>query len=297
MRVAVHVFCLVLALVCEGSSGNNGQRAHGQPSGINFCNIRCSHPHCSDPCQNGGTCVDGTGVDSFTCACAAGYTGDTCDMLVGPRDCFDIQQAGNIASGLYDIYPAWPASQGSIEVYCDMETDGGGWLVFQRRKDGSEDFFLDWDSYKQGFGNRDSEFWLGNDNIFAITNQDAYELRVDMEDNSGNSAYAYYSQFRIEDETANYRLTVSGYDGTAGDSLAYHDQYPFSTKDRNNVQSTWRDNCADAYNSAWWYNNCYSSNLNGVYGASDPRAIVWYTFSGGSNSLKSTEMKIRPVTA
>ena len=31
----------------------------------------------SDPCQNGGACVDG--VDSYTCACAAGYSGDHCE--------------------------------------------------------------------------------------------------------------------------------------------------------------------------------------------------------------------------
>ena len=31
----------------------------------------------SNPCQNGGTCMDG--VNSYTCSCAAGYTGQHCE--------------------------------------------------------------------------------------------------------------------------------------------------------------------------------------------------------------------------
>ena len=30
-----------------------------------------------NPCANGGTCTDG--VDSYTCQCAAGYTGPNCN--------------------------------------------------------------------------------------------------------------------------------------------------------------------------------------------------------------------------
>ena len=31
----------------------------------------------SDPCQNGGTCLDE--INAFTCICIGGYTGDVCE--------------------------------------------------------------------------------------------------------------------------------------------------------------------------------------------------------------------------
>ena len=35
----------------------------------------------SNPCENGGTCVDG--VNRYTCTCAPGFTGDTCCEDIG----------------------------------------------------------------------------------------------------------------------------------------------------------------------------------------------------------------------
>ena len=68
-----------------------------------------------------------------------------------PRNCYHAKLLGHKVSEVYVIDPR--DGLGSFTVYCDMETDGGGWTVFQRRRDGSVDFFRNWNEYKKGFGN------------------------------------------------------------------------------------------------------------------------------------------------
>ena len=82
-------------------------------------------------------------------------------------------------------------------VLCDMTTDSGGWTIFQRRLDGSVDFYLGWTSYKNGFGNLKGEFWLGNDKLHRLTAADDVMLRVDLEDFNRNTAYAEYTTFKV----------------------------------------------------------------------------------------------------
>ena len=106
-----------------------------------------------------------------------------------------------------------------MQVLCDMTTDGGGWTVFQRRLDGSVDFYRAWESYKNGFGDLNSEFWLGNDNLHRLTASADVMLRVDLEDFDGNITYAEYTTFQVADEADKYRITIGGYNGTAGDSM------------------------------------------------------------------------------
>ena len=179
-----------------------------------------------------------------------------------------------------------------------MRTDGGGWIVFQRRHDGSVDFYRGWNDYKSGFGQLTAEFWLGNDKIHRLTASRPSSLRVELEDWNGVRVYAKYGRFSIGDEQAHYRLEVSSYSGTAGDSLAHHNNMAFSTKDRDNDRSSSR-NCAVSYTGAWWYKrwwySCHHSNLNGKYlgNNNDNRGARWYHFRD-SLSLKFIEMKLRP---
>ena len=86
--------------------------------------------------------------------------------------------------------------------------------------------------------------------------------------------------------------------GTAGDSLSYHRNMAFSTRDRDNDE--YSGNCAASYKSAWWYDSCVSANLNGYYYhgshvGSAYSGINWKGWKGHSYSAKRAEMKIRPV--
>lgn len=192
------------------------------------------------------------------------------------------------------IYTITPDDKGSFKVYCDMETNGGGWTVFQRRRDGTTDFYRTWEDYKLGFGDLEGEFWLGNDKIHRLVASTESSLRIDMEDWKGVKGHADYARFRIESEKKKYRLTVSGYSGSAGDSLYYHNNMLFSTKDADNDR--WNGNaCSIDLTGAWWYNNCHASNLNGMYfgNIKDYGGIGWSAFRHNL-SLKFTEMKVRP---
>ncbi|XP_071804148.1 microfibril-associated glycoprotein 4-like [Asterias amurensis] len=210
-----------------------------------------------------------------------------------PKDCSEILASGVSISGVYTVQPL--GSGVDFQVYCDMVTDGGGWTVFQRRKDGSVDFYLDFANYSRGFGNLEGEFWLGNDNLHRLTAQGEYELRVDLSDFENETRYAFYDSFSIADVTDNYRLTLGNYSGTAGDSLSRHNNQQFSTKDRDNDVIS--GNCAQIYRGAWWYYNCHDSNLNGEYlggtTTAYARGVVWVYWKGYSYSLKTSEMKIR----
>ncbi|XP_076000999.1 tenascin-R [Genypterus blacodes] len=212
-------------------------------------------------------------------------------LFATPQNCAQHLLNGETLSGAYTIYVNRDPSQG-VQVYCDMTTDEGGWIVFQRRQNGLTDFSRKWSDYRVGFGNLEDEFWLGLDNIQRIAAQGRYELRIDMRDGQ-ESVYASYDKFSIGDTRNLYKLRIGEYNGTAGDSLSYHQGRPFSTKDRDNDIAV--TNCALSYKGAWWYKNCHRANLNGKYGESrHSQGINWYHWKGHEFSIPFVEMKMRP---
>lgn len=208
-----------------------------------------------------------------------------------PRDCSQAMLNGDTTSGLYTIYINGDKTQ-ALEVYCDMTSDGGGWIVFLRRKNGREDFYRNWKAYATGFGDRREEFWLGLDNLSKITAQGQYELRVDLQDH-GESAYAVYDRFSVGDAKSRYKLKVEGYSGTAGDSMNYHNGRSFSTYDKDTDSAI--TNCALSYKGAFWYKNCHRVNLMGRYGDNNhSQGVNWFHWKGHEYSIQFAEMKLRP---
>uniref|UniRef100_I3KSB8 Microfibril associated protein 4 n=1 Tax=Oreochromis niloticus TaxID=8128 RepID=I3KSB8_ORENI len=221
----------------------------------------------------------------------------SCAPLLLPLDCSDVySQDSSRPSGVYTIYPIGATS--AVLVYCHMDSQEQ-WTVFQRRLDGSVNFYRPWDQYKTGFGNAAGEYWLGLENLFHLTQRKRYELLVDMEDFNGNKVFARYSSLSIDGESDGYRLHVSGFtDGGAGDSLSAHNGQKFSTFDKDQDSSS--GNCAKLYLGAFWYNNCHHANPNGVYrwgadGTIHGVGVEWSRWKGFDYSLKTISMKIRPV--
>ncbi|XP_074871964.1 ficolin-2-like [Carettochelys insculpta] len=212
----------------------------------------------------------------------------------GAKNCKELLARGHVLSGWYTIY-----SKGcvAITVLCDMDTDGGGWIVFQRRVDGSVDFHRNWDAYKKGFGSQLTEFWLGNDNIHLLTSLGKNELRIDLSNFENKKYFAKYKTFQISSESEQYTLILGDMvEGDAGDSLAYHKDMKFSTADHDNDLD--QDNCASTFQGAWWFKNCHEAHLNGAYlpGAHSNagHGVLWKHGLGDKYSYKLSEMKFRP---
>ncbi|XP_038060869.1 ficolin-1-B-like, partial [Patiria miniata] len=220
--------------------------------------------------------------------------------------CKMLLDSGYRSSGIYTIYAKGFCNY-SLRVYCDMETDGGGWIVFQRRQDGSVDFYRNWTEYQFGFGDLSGEFWLGNDNLVTLTSDDSrgtWELRVDLEDWENNTAWAKYSDFQIS--PGEYNLNIGQYDAnsTAGDSLALgHHTYSFldlrgrafTTKDRDNDAADL--NCAQTYTGAWWFNGCFYSHLNGQYNPDENAGFLGLQWRSWKldYSLEACSIKMREI--
>ncbi|KAE8301125.1 Fibrinogen-like protein 1 Precursor [Larimichthys crocea] len=231
------------------------------------------------------------------------------------RDCSEVFADGNVASGLYVIHP--DGSPTALSVYCDMN-NGGGWTVFQRRRDGTESFDRAWVEYKHGFGDLfspDGEFWLGNEPLHYLTSQGNYDLRIDMEDFEGNQRYAEYKNFKVDDEKDQFQLHLGEYTGNAGNALADvrgprpagqkwagpgsgSTRVKFSTYDQLNDESDDNAKCIRHTKAGWWFSKCDAGNLNGhyykgPYQAMTDDGVVWYTWHGWWYSIKSVVMMVR----
>ncbi|XP_053551247.1 microfibril-associated glycoprotein 4 [Bombina bombina] len=224
-----------------------------------------------------------------------------------PHDCSDVlTEQGLKSDGVYLIYPYGPYSAG-VPVYCDMSSQGGPWTVFQKRFDGSVNFYRGWEEYKSGFGRADGEYWLGLKNIQLLTQKKKYCLRINLEDFKDEKRFVTYGDFSlsllaINPEEDRYKLHIKGFQegdelNPTGDSLSFHNGMKFSTYDHDEDEHP-SVNCALSASGAFWYKNCHGANLNGKYlnGSTEEYAtgLIWSSWKGHYYSLKRSEMKIAP---
>ena len=144
---------------------------------------------------------------------------------------------------------------------CDMTSDGGKWMVIQRRINGSVDFYLDWTDYVNGFGDLEGEFWYGLEKTHCLASREDVELRIELGNGTVPSIVWTYQLFKVGGADTNYRLTIGQGTGVGGtyDSMTTHNGHAFSTRDRDH--DTWNDNCAQVFGGAWWYGACHNANL------------------------------------
>ena len=187
-----------------------------------------------------------------------------------------------------------PCSNESIvaDGYCDNCNGGGGWLVVQRRKDGSVDFNRIWLEYEDGFGKLTGEFWYGLRALHCLTGQGGWEMRMDIELANGTNIFLQYEQFKVASAKDKYKLTVGGFQGTTIDPMATHNGMYFTTRDRDNDK--WKNNCAienwdKTPTGGWWYNNCGHIHPNVLYNYTSGIAL-----NGKWHSIHFIEIKIRP---
>ncbi|OWF36071.1 Angiopoietin-related protein 1 [Mizuhopecten yessoensis] len=132
------------------------------------------------------------------------------------------------------VYTVKASPQVQAKVFCEMGTDVGGWTVIQNRFDGSQNFNLNWNDYKVGFGEPQGEYWIGNENTYLLTSSQQYKLRIELSMLSGEEGYAEYGTFSVTSESDFYRLQISDFSGNLFDSFKGHNNNMFSTPDKDN---------------------------------------------------------------
>ncbi|XP_066912402.1 ficolin-3-like [Clytia hemisphaerica] len=209
-------------------------------------------------------------------------------------ECLDWFEEGHKKSGVY-----WIGVEGIpiFQVFCDMDLEGGGWTVFQKRIDGSTNFNQSWNAYKNGFGNLKGDYWLGNKRIHKFTERsENTELVLYGRRFNGIRNYEFYNAFSIGNENTGYLLNSgtfkAGNTHSSQDWLA-HNGKRFGTYDYGQEIS-----CGLRFGGGWWYDLCYKLNFNGVYsndGSVREAAfsLHWRYFSAHTESLKKTRMAMR----
>ncbi|CAH1780698.1 unnamed protein product [Owenia fusiformis] len=183
-----------------------------------------------------------------------------------------------------------------------------GWLIIGHRYDGSVDFNKVWESYKLGFGKVWKEHFIGFENILSVLQQKEYKARFDLTTWENETKYAEYQIFDFNDRKDKYRISIGGYNGTAGDAMQDANHNQFSTKDSRN--DNFGGSCILSFGGPYWYGACLGAggSIFGMYSKSPKcpsisSCLTWQEWPkklpgvdhNGDYSFKEVKFKIRPI--
>lgn len=217
----------------------------------------------------------------------------------------EINRTRNLPSQIYSIKLG---TYSTTQAWCDMTTDGGGWMVILRRADGIESFDRFYDEYEEGFGDLENDFFYGLKVIHDLTSTGNYEMRIDLFNQSNyteSSAHAVYNSFRIGPKECNnskaYKLYLDGFTSeTLLNNLFAFNEQPFIAKKRNQEFNE-RSRCLKYGQSrgGWWYaqdgDSCLGSEGTGAVLTGSNHRVSWFDPNTvrGKRFYEKVELKIR----
>ncbi|KRY31245.1 O-phosphoseryl-tRNA(Sec) selenium transferase [Trichinella spiralis] len=230
------------------------------------------------------------------------------------RDCYDVQkqQLPLLPGGFFMVDVPCSACLAcgtgklgcSKMVRCDLETDGGGWTIIQRRENPLVDFNGNWAEYRDGFGD-ENNFWIGNEYLHQISN---YRLRngglklcVELLDDGNEIHVDCWTHFYVASEYERYLLLLGIYKGSSKyDNFLSSRGRVFATYDNDNSAMPVIQ-CASYWQTGWWMNlQCRPEGTLNLPLQSSPstpyiEGIFWRTRNQGLKHIVKTVMRIRPM--
>ncbi|XGW31591.1 hypothetical protein V3C99_010056, partial [Haemonchus contortus] len=197
----------------------------------------------------------------------------------------------------------------TVEVYCQYGTTGAYTVIQSRGSNDDTSFDHTVDEYKQPFGipGKGNNFWLGLDNMVALTSQGNYDLLIEV-CCGGTNSIQFYRNFTVSKDyvlSAVADVPSVGLDFQSSNTAKKDIGVPFTTYD--DMTDNFKDVCDivryygedtqplfNAQTGGWWFGSC-GNNLNGkfVKNTGSPDCHLDESFSS-EDSTSGIEMRTTP---